>query len=82
MVQRLNLEANDVTFLPVPFQSTQMFLNVISDAAMAPANEEKGRSGYLIFRRQGDVTHAIHWRFRKLRRVARSSTTAEILSTA
>ena len=44
--------------------------------------DDHGRGGYIIFRRNGDITHPIFWLSRKLRRVARSSTTAEILSAA
>lgn len=54
----------------------------MSDGATAVANETKGRSGHIIFHRQGDIVHPIQWSARKLRRVARSSATAEILSAA
>lgn len=59
-----------------------MHLDIMSDAAMDKAQEEKGRSGYIISRRHGDISYPINWSARKLRRVARSSTTAEILAAA
>lgn len=54
-------------------------LQSISDASMATA-DEAARGGFLIFRRCGDIVHPIYWIARKLKRVARSSSTAELLS--
>lgn len=68
-----------LTFRP-PKQSTQFELEVLSDASMAPFNEGGGCGGYIVFRRNGDIIHPIIWSARKLRRVARSSSTAELLA--
>lgn len=57
-------------------------LEVYSDAAMSNKNDNDGRFGFIIFRRHGDFVHPIYWNARKLRRVARSSITAEILAAA
>lgn len=57
-------------------------VDIISDAAMAAVGETKGRGGYIIFRRSNHVVHPIQWSARKLRRVARSSVTAEVLGAA
>ncbi len=38
--------------------------------------------GFIILRRSGDVVHPIYWSSLKLLRVARSSSTAEILAAA
>ena len=57
-------------------------LDVVTDAAMANKKESAPRGGYVILRRKGDLVHPIHWSSRKLRRVARSSSTAEVLAAA
>jgi len=49
---------------------------------MGSKKEAVARSGYIIFRRCNDIVHPIYWNSRRLRRVARSSATAEILSAA
>lgn len=63
-----------------PHNHTRFELEAISDASMSPATEGGGRGGYIIFRRCGDTIHPVQWSARKLRRVARSSSTAELLS--
>lgn len=78
---------NDVKHIPkLQFLSTsadsEFHLEAYSDAAMSNKNSNEGRNGFIIFRRCGDIVHLIHWNARKLRRVARSSTTAEILGAA
>ena len=55
-------------------------LDVIADAAMANKMQEAPREGYIIVRRYRDTVHPIFWNSRKLRRVARSSGTAETLA--
>jgi len=55
-------------------------LHAFSDASAPNKKETSGRGAFLIFRRCGDIVHPIHWNSRKLRRVARSSTTAEVLA--
>jgi len=55
---------------------------VYSDGSMGSKKEAVARSGYIIFRRCNDIVHPIYWNSRRLRRVARSSATAEILSAA
>lgn len=54
-------------------------LHALSDAAMA-TDTDSARGGYIIFGRCGDTVHPIAWNERKLRRVARSSSTAELLA--
>lgn len=55
-------------------------LEVISDASMSSKAEEGGRGAYIIYRRCNDVVHPLFWSARKLRRVSRSSSTAELLA--
>jgi len=67
------------------FKSTErgkFSIEVNSDAAMASKSEGKPREGYLVFRRNGDTVHPIYWCSRQLKRVARSSGTAETLASA
>ena len=47
---------------------------------MVKKEDNHPRGGYIIFPRNGDNNHPIFWSSRRLRRIARSSTTAEILS--
>lgn len=47
---------------------------------MSSIAEGGGRGALVIVRRCGHVVHAIHWSARKLRRVARSCATAELLA--
>lgn len=54
-------------------------LQAMSDASMNTSTEA-ARGGFVIFRRAGDIIHPICWSARKLRRVARSSSTAELLA--
>lgn len=61
-------------------QDNKFSLEVYTDAAVGAKNDMSGRLGYVIYRRCGDTTHPIHWGAHKLRRVARSSATAEILA--
>ena len=49
---------------------------------MESKNEKHTRGGYIIFRRNSETTRPIFWLSRRLRRVARSSSTAEISSAA
>lgn len=67
-------------FASPPEKGQQFSLEAISDASMAKASEGGARGAYVIMRRLGDVTHPIHWSAKKLRRVARSSSTAELLA--
>ena len=63
-----------------PSQSGTFILEAISDASMSSISEEGGRGAYLIYRRCNDIVHPLFWNARKLRRVARSSSTAELLA--
>lgn len=44
---------------------------------MSSVSKVRGRGAFLIDRGLGDIFHLIYWSARKLRRVARSSCTAE-----
>ncbi len=61
---------------------SKFHFDVYSDASMSSKSEEGARGGFVIFRRSRDIVHPIYWSSRKLRRVARSSSTAEILAAA
>ncbi len=67
---------------PTSTDHASFILDIISDGATATAAETKGREGHIIFRRCGNTVHPIQWSARYLRRVARSSATAEILAAA
>jgi len=49
---------------------------------MGNKKDHIARSGYIIFRRTSEMVHPIFWSSRRLKRVARSSATAEILASA
>ncbi len=49
---------------------------------MAGKKEGGTRGAFVIFRSAGDVVHTIHWYSRELKRVPRSSSTAQILAPA
>ena len=57
-------------------------VEVYTDASMWSKKDPYARGGYVVYRRSGDVVHPIHWHSRKLKSVARSSSTAEILAAA
>lgn len=59
--------------------NTTFTLHALSDASMSTSTDA-ARSSFLFFRRNGDVVHPICWNARKLRRVALSSSTAELLA--
>lgn len=67
-----------ITYNPAP-DGAAFSLQALSDASMSTAIEA-ARGGFIIFRRCGDTVHPIYWSARKLRRVARSSSTAELLA--
>ncbi len=67
---------------PVSKSGEKLYLDVYSDGSMSPKGEGGARGGFVIFRRSGDIAHPIYWSSRKLRRVARSTSTAEILAAA
>jgi len=69
----------------VLFKSTNQSkysIEVNSDASMARKSDENPREGFVVFRRNGDTVHPVYWCSRQLRRVARSSGTAETLASA
>lgn len=70
-----------ITFIPGNTRTYK--LEAMSDASMQ-SHEEKSnvRQGILIFRRSGDIVHPIAWLSRLARRVARSTSTAELLAAA
>ena len=55
-------------------------LEVYSDASLPPKGETRSRSGWLIFKRHGNVLHPISWQSRHIRRVVTSSSSAETLA--
>lgn len=66
-----------------PPQGSKFRLEAMSDASMKKADAQANvREGYIIFRRSGDSTHPISWTSRRARRVARSTSTAELLAAA
>lgn len=68
---------------PITFQPSghggPFSLQALSDASMATSTDA-ARGGFIIFRRSGDVVHLLFWSARKLKRVARPSSTAELLA--
>lgn len=62
--------------------SKPFVLVIISDGASAAAHDVKGRGGFIILRRLGNIVHPIQWSARRLRHVSRSSDTDEILDAA
>ena len=79
---RVVRKSNPTLLFNRPISNAPFHLDVLTDAAMSNKNSTGARGGLLIFRRSGDVVHPIHWQSRKLRRVARSSSTAEIIAAA
>ena len=72
-----------IRFLSPDFdQKSNFVLDVITDGAMANKGDDKGREGYIIFRRLGNIVHRIQWSARRLRRVSRSSSTAKTIAPA
>lgn len=63
-----------------PYESVRFDMADMSDASMSPTSEGGRRGAYILYRRCGDVIHPIFWSARKLRRIARSSMTAELLA--
>jgi len=81
IIRHIKRQPHNLTF-KVPNPKYKSHIDVYSDAS-PPSNKDLGsRGGYIIYRRFGDITHPIMWQSRKLRRVARSSSTAEILAAA
>lgn len=84
ILKRLKTQGATLHYISPPTANAAFTLDIISDGAMAGAgpSDTKGREGYIIFRRYGDIVHPIQWCARRLRRVARSSATVEILAAA
>lgn len=66
-------------FFNTPSSHNPYTLEVVSDASKSPIAEGGAHGGYFILRRRGGLIHSIIWSARKLRRVARSSSTEELL---
>ena len=72
-----------LVFKPPKISSlSRSHFEVYSDGSMGTKKESAARGGFIILRRFGSIVHPIFWNSRRLRRVARSSATAEILSAA
>lgn len=70
-----------ITYLPSDNQPFE--LEAMSDASMQMKDEKTNvREGIIIFRRSQNIVHAIGWVSRLARRVARSTSTAELLAAA
>lgn len=69
----------------ITFQSTEndsanrFHIDVYSDGAVGTKKDDAARGGVISFRRNGDIVHPLFWLSCRLRRVARSCATAEIL---
>lgn len=87
-LKRLRTHDAKLLFISPPAQERgqspppAFLLDVMSDGATASSGETKSRGGHLIFRRLGKIVHPIQWSARCLRRIARSSSTAETLAAA
>ena len=80
-LQSLKTTAALVNFQPP--QAQPFHLEAMSDASMHQlADKTNVREGIIIFRRSGTIVHAISWMSRLARRVARSTSTAELLAAA
>lgn len=55
-------------------------IDVYPDGAMVTQKKGTARGRYIMFRRCGEIFNPIFWASRRLRRVARSSGTAEIIA--
>jgi len=71
-----------LTYCSTKDDHQQFAMSVYSDGSPGSKKDEAARGGFILFRRHGDTVHPIYWSSRRLRRVARSSSTAEILSAA
>eukprot|EP00171_Calliarthron_tuberculosum_P022319 IDg22319t1 len=80
-IKKEKLKVPEIHFAQ-PSRHSMYSLEVCSDASMTNKNGDSARGGFIIFRRNGDTVHPIHWSSKKIRRVARSSSTAEILAAA
>lgn len=79
--QGINVDTVKILFKPTHgYIGVPLPLEIVYDTAMRTATEEKGRSGNFIFRPNGDVAHPIQWNVRKIRHVASSRRTADILN--
>ena len=79
-VLRTKVDKPQLTFLSTNSQS--YVLEAFCDASTAQKGESKGRLGVLIVRRCNGVIHPLLWRAKKIQRVSRSSTIAEVLAAA
>lgn len=81
VVKAIKKTTPEIAFL-APAADATFKLDVYSDAAMPRKTDNGAKGGVLIVRRAGDVIHPIYWQSLKLRMVARSSTTAELIAAA
>lgn len=81
LVRAVKRTTPELAFTPAPL-NTKFSLEIYSDASMDSKKTHGARGGLLIVRRAGDIIHPLYWHSRKLRRVARSSSTTEILAAA
>lgn len=64
---------------PIYKSNTPFSLDIYCDASTGNKGDNHGRDGFIFFCRSGDIVLPISWKYRKLRRVSRSTLTAEIL---
>lgn len=79
-VTGLKQQGTELKFLSpasAPSVNAPFVLDCISDGTTASGTDIRGREGHIMFSRSGAIAHPILWSARKLRRVSRSSSTAE-----
>lgn len=82
-VKRLKSQPSELHFISQSENDSRSFLlDVIMKGAMAAAGDLRRRGGHIIFCQLGNLVHRIHGSSFQLRRVSRSSSTAEILAAA
>lgn len=72
-----------VTLTILPPKAVKFQLEAMYGASMKTVESQSNvRQGFVIFRRRGKAVHSTSWTTRRARRVARSTSTAELLAAA